>query len=250
MNAASTAVARALLVLLLWAFASLAWALGEVATVASVTGTASAQGADGTMRSIAKNSSLFPGDIIQTEKGSAVNLQFSDGGKIALRHNTRFIIESYRYDLLKPAEDNLVFRLLKGGLRSLTGLVGKRNPDAYQAKTATATIGIRGTDWAGWLCGENDADCAKLEVPKAMRNAQGNPPAGLYLTVFEGTIYAANRSGSKDFPADKSGYVKDQDTLPIELEQDPGLGKEFLGFLGLSDLFNPFDANPSVCLVK
>lgn len=44
---------------------------------------------------LAKQSRLFSGDIVLTEKDGAINLRFNDGGKIGLRTNTRFAIEAY-----------------------------------------------------------------------------------------------------------------------------------------------------------
>lgn len=250
MRIASPAVARAVLILLVWTFARFAWAV-EVAAVAELTGTVSAKGADGAVRVLAQGSKLDPGDVVQTEKESAVNLKFSDGGKVALRANSRFMIETYRYDLSKPEEDNLVFRLLKGGLRTVTGLIGKRSTqDAYQNKTPTATIGIRGTDYALLLCAEADPACQNLELPKDMRGSDGKPPPGLYLSVFEGKINAANNAGAVDFVVRQSGYVRDFDTLPHELEQVPGLDREFMGFHGFFDFVSPLDANPEACLVN
>jgi hypothetical protein len=250
MSAASS-VAKAALILLFWAVTQLAWAAGKTVTVDSLTGTVSVQGADGTVRVIAQGASLQPGDILQTEQDSAVNLRFPDGGKIALRANSRFMIEDYRYDLLKPQEDSAIFRLLKGGMRTLTGLIGKRgNRDAYQNKTPTATIGIRGTDYALLLCAEADPACTNLVLPKYLLAGDGKPPSGLYLSVFEGVINAANNAGNKEFAAGKSGYVRDFNTLPVELEAEPGLAKEFMGFHGLFDLMSPLDASPEACLVK
>ncbi len=57
-----------------------------------------------------------------------------------------------RTDQAKPQEDGALLRLLKGGLRTVTGLMGKRRPDAFQLGTATATIGIRGTDFVVRVC--------------------------------------------------------------------------------------------------
>lgn len=250
MNAASSAVAKAAFVLLFWTLGQLAWAVDDI-SITELTGTVSAQGADGAIRVLAQGSILQPGDILQTEKDSAVNLKFSDGGKIALRANSRFVIENYRYNLMKPEEDNLVIRLLKGGMRSLTGLISKRgNQDAYQNRTLTSTIGIRGTDYALLLCAEKDSACATLAVPEKMRTSDGSPPAGLYLSVFQGKINAVNRAGDKDFPAEKHGYVRDFDTLPQELEDAPGLNKEFMGFHGSFDFVSPLDADPEACVVK
>src|SRR3990170_2668745 len=38
-----------------------------------------------------------------------------------------------------------VFGLLRGALRTVTGLIGRVNRDAYLIQTPTATVGIRGT---------------------------------------------------------------------------------------------------------
>lgn len=248
---AALSAARTILLLLVWACSQSVWAIGEIAAVVSLTGTVSVHGADGTMRVLAAGSALWPGDVIQTEKDSGVNLKFTDGGKVALRASSRFMIESYRHDLFRPEDDNAIFRLIKGGMRTLTGLIGKRSKqDAYQNKTSTATIGIRGTDYALLLCGEADPACTSLIVPHAMMTGDGKPPPGLYLSVFAGKINAANNAGDRDFAAGQSGYVRDIGTLPRELEEEPGLAREFMGFHGLFDLANPLDASPEACLVQ
>jgi hypothetical protein len=55
----------------------------------------------------------------------------------------------------KPDGDNASFNLVKGGLRSVTGLLGKRNKEKFAMKTPSATIGIRGTTFiAEWVAPE------------------------------------------------------------------------------------------------
>lgn len=250
MKVASSAV-KATFLLLFWALAQLASGAEEAASLINLTGTVSAQGADGKIRLLVAGSPLWPGDVVMTESDSAAKLLFSDGARVALRASSRFMIESYRFDARDPAGENAFFRLLKGGLRTITGLVGNRGKrEAYRVNSVVATIGIRGTDYALLLCLENDPACAGLEVPAALRAADGKPPAGLYLTVFQGVINAANNGGNRDFSAGRSGYVKDLETPPIELENDPGLANEFLGFHGLRELMNPIAANPEACLVQ
>lgn len=243
--------ARVLFPILAFLVSGLAWAAGEMASVVSLTGTVSARGKDGSMRVLAPASVLRPGDVVQTEKDSGVNLKFSDGGKVALRANSRFEIESYRFDLPKAEEDNASFRLLKGGMRTLTGLIGKRgNQDSYQNKTPTATVGIRGTDYALLLCASADTGCRDLVTPASFKGSDGWVPEGLYLSVFEGRINVANRAGGMDFSAGTTGYVRDFDTLPRELEMEEGMAREYLGFHGLFNLLTPLDANPQACLVR
>jgi hypothetical protein len=222
-----SSAARLLYLLFFWLLAGSVWAAGAAAVVVQVAGTVSAQRPDGKVRVLAKDSSLDAGEIVMTEKASSVRLKFSDGSQVTLRPSTRLVIEDYRFEEDKPADDAAVLNLVKGGLRAVSGLVGKRGrQDAHQTRTSAAIIGIRGTDYALDQCEERDPECANLAVPEAMKTA-GAPPAGLYLGVFEGAIEAANDAGSRRYAAGHFGYVRDRHTPPVELPADPGLGREF-----------------------
>ncbi|MDB5863935.1 MAG: hypothetical protein JWO70_1741 [Betaproteobacteria bacterium] len=74
-------------------------------------------------------------------------LAMTDGASITLRPGSQVRFDTYRYAATGAASENAaVMSLVKGALRSITGLVGKSNPAGYQVKTPSATIGIRGTD--------------------------------------------------------------------------------------------------------
>ncbi len=119
-------------------------------------------------RFVAKGDPLNEGDIIATgDRGFAV-LGFKDGSKMTLRPNTTFAIDKFAHG---AGEEAGLFRLLKGGLRALTGLIAKRNPQAMRVTTATATIGIRGTSFDARLC---EADCA-TEMRVAKKEAAVSP---------------------------------------------------------------------------
>src|SRR3979409_2782618 len=120
------------------------------ATVQYLSGTLSVQRPDGSVRALAERSEVFVGDVISTERDSYAQLRFTDGGQVTLRPSTQVKIEAYGYDEGRPDRDNFAMQLFKGGLRSLTGLIGKRttNRNAYRMVTSTATIGIRGTDYS------------------------------------------------------------------------------------------------------
>ncbi len=81
-------------------------------------------------------------------------MRLTDGTRIALRPNTSFEITAF--SVAENAESAL-FTLFKGGLRTVTGFLSKRNRNAMRLKTAVATIGIRGTEFDVRLC---DEDCA------------------------------------------------------------------------------------------
>ncbi len=128
------------------------------ATASSVEGTAYVIRSDGRQGILARGSSLGVGDVISTTRNSTVRLRFTDGGETALRPDSRVTVQGYAYNPDAPQADNLVLSLLKGGLRAITGAIGKRgNVDAYRLQINTVTVGIRGTDYTARMC---DNDCA------------------------------------------------------------------------------------------
>lgn len=95
-----------------------------------------------------QHSNLENGDTIITEKTTYARLKFIDNSEVTLRPNSQFVVHNFQYQPDKPQQDAAQLGLVKGGLRTLTGLIGKRStPDSYQMQTPTATIGIRGTDY-------------------------------------------------------------------------------------------------------
>src|SRR5213592_1799148 len=151
------------------------------ATVQHLSGTLSVQRPDGSVGALAERSNVFVGDVISTERDSYAQLRFTDGGQVTLRPSTQVKIDAYGYDAGRPERDNFAMQLFKGGLRSLTGLIGKRtnNRNAYRMVTSTATIGIRGTDYSA------------IDIPAPLPGQSlppASPPPGVYVTVADGQI--------------------------------------------------------------
>lgn len=88
---------------------------------------------------------IVSSDIINTYKKGKVKLVFNDGTIIVVGKNSTFSVENYLYDNKKKNLSNAKFKLSKGLFKVITGAIGKLNPDKFKLKTATATIGIRGT---------------------------------------------------------------------------------------------------------
>ena len=130
------------LVVALWGTA--AWAQ-SVGSVLQLTGTLSAQrGAD--TRILSMKSEVQRGDTLITQRDSYAQIRFTDGSTATLRPNTTLRIDEYQFNQNAPQSDGFAMSLLKGGLRTVTGLIGKRgNQDAYRIHTGTATVGIRGS---------------------------------------------------------------------------------------------------------
>lgn len=113
-------------------------------TVADVSGEATVTDSTGANKPVTAGLKIFSGQSIQTAANGEVHIVTEDSGLIALRPNSSFRID--RYQAKGESSDEVVFSLLKGALRSITGWIAKRNASAYRLNTPTTTIGVRGTD--------------------------------------------------------------------------------------------------------
>lgn len=87
------------------------------------------------------------GDVIKTGPNGMVNIVMADRSVVNVTEDSEFEFNQYKYTKGKESESKSVFNILKGGLRFISGLISKSNPEAVAIKAGTATIGIRGT----WL---------------------------------------------------------------------------------------------------
>jgi len=196
---------RGFFVLLVVLCPAQAWADGKIT---HFSGEVSVQKADGTILPGAAGVKVLESDTLITGGKGYARLEMSDGGEMVLRPNSQLKIETYRFNSGKPAEDTSVFNMLKGGLRTVTGLIGKRgNKDAYELKTNSATVGIRGTQFDMRVC---QADCGSLAD-------------GTYLAVRFGAVRTGNAQGSVDVAAGQVALVQ-QSKPPVMLPRDPGIG--------------------------
>ena len=190
----------------------------QAATAGQIThlsGTLSAKRLDGTSKLLAVKSDVLEGDTLSTEAETYARIKFGDGGEVVLRPGTQLKIESYSYNAAKPESDNILMNMFKGGLRAVTGLVGKRNRDKVTFQTETATIGIRGTHFGALLC---QNDCGGVPT------TGGQPPAnGLHVDVTNGAITMSNRAGTVQINAGQFGYVANANATPAIVPPQRGI---------------------------
>ncbi|WP_179958163.1 FecR family protein [Chitinimonas arctica] len=191
----------------------------QAGTVTQLAGVLTARKLDGGVKILGMQSLVDSGDTLATGVNTYARLKFSDGGELTLRPNTQLRIDDYKFDQAKPQEDNAFFRLVKGGLRAVTGLVGKRSGvDSYRMATPTATIGIRGTNFGLLFCQKEESDCDDYR-----NNAGVAPGDGLYLDVAEGRITASNEGGQQEYAAGQFGFVATTTSPPIALPPSSGV---------------------------
>ena len=120
-------------------------AVAEVGKVQFVTGNVTAIDVNGTTRALTKGADIQNGDMIQTADGRA-QVRFIDGGYMSFQPNTEFKVEDYHFSGQADGSEKGFFKLVKGSLRAITGLIGKSNKQAWRMNSPVATIGIRGTE--------------------------------------------------------------------------------------------------------
>ena len=115
------------------------------ARFAALEGPVSAVNTGGTRRLVAEGGPVYPGEVVETASNGHAVLVFRDNTKVTVQARTQFKVDNFVYNSDSPAEGTVVFNLLRGGMRVLTGLVGHARPGAVRMTTATATVGIRGS---------------------------------------------------------------------------------------------------------
>ncbi|UOD30581.1 FecR domain-containing protein [Massilia violaceinigra] len=192
-----------------------AWAAQVAGTIVNLSGPLMVKKADGSVKVLGLKSEVEQGDTLVSEKNTYARIRFIDNSEITLRPGTTFKIEAFAYESGKPEADSASFSLLQGGLRSLTGLLGKRNKEKFELKTPTATIGIRGTTFV-----------AQYVSPQAMVSPQAPAGAlapGLHVFVIDGAIMLKNPGGSTNFTAGQFGYTPNVQTPAQIVPNNPGL---------------------------
>lgn len=163
-----------------------------------VVGSVEAIAPDGARRPLSRGSEINAGDSINTSAGARAQVRFADGGYVSLQPNTVFRIDQFNYQNKTDGEEKGFFSLLKGGLRAITGLIGKVNRETYKVATPNATIGIRGTGY-------------KAEIRDG----------GLFVSVGEGVISLTNSVGLLVVSAGNAAYVASPNSSPEPSKEHP-----------------------------
>ena len=237
---------KALLFGLLMLAASLSWAAQVAGTIVNLSGPLMAKKANGSVKVLALKSEVEQGDTLVAEKNTYAQIRFIDNSEITLKPSTTFVVEQFDFDAGKPEGDNASFNLVKGGLRSVTGLLGKRNKEKFALKTPTATIGIRGTTFIveyvepdeqavaalnAWLMASTAGPAEQMPVQPLLLAQLGPTPLpkgpslapGLYVHVIDGLIQLKNPAGVQSFSAGQFGFTPSIKQPPIVVPSNPGI---------------------------
>jgi hypothetical protein len=144
---------------------------------------------------------------------------------------TVFKIEEHHYKPAVPDENNSFFRFVRGGLRLVSGLIGKLNQKAFRVATPTATIGIRGTGFdlaCENECVDNTASLNPLRdtaISKLLnyflKPVYAQAGSGMYARVWDGAIEFQFEGGKLLLQNGKAAFLVNGFTKPIIIPDFP-----------------------------
>jgi len=166
-------------------------------------------GREGAPQRVAQRAAEFyEGESIVTAVGALAQLRMTDGALMSVRGDTEIKLERFSYAGEQDRNASFSMSVLKGGLRSITGVIGRQNRERYRITTATVTIGVRGTDFE------------IVHVP--LQAGSREVPAGTYDRVFEGVTSMENRAGVMLLVSrDQTAFAALQGTTPPVLVAPP-----------------------------
>ncbi len=177
-----------------------------VGAVLFVHGEVSIFSSDGVQREASRGGSIFEGDRIVSSAASSMQIKMVDSGYLAVRPSTEIRIDKYRFE--QTQSDRAETSLLRGGLRSITGTIGKTRKESFKLRTPVATIGIRGTD---------------LEVFYVPSSRSAVLAKGAYLRINSGRGYIQTLAGVQFVQPNQTGFVSDRRSAPKLVVLPPDL---------------------------
>lgn len=227
--------------------AAFAQSAAPAGTIGLLNGEAQVSTAGAAPHALAKGDAVYSGDIVETRAASYALIRFTDQGSVLLRPNSKFQVEKYQYsgaapqpapaaapasrEPLAPLQaagasrtDSSFFRLLKGGLRAVSGLVAHADYSHYLMSTPVATMGIRGTDYEIALCETScQSDTTVLNAVPAGKDLSGAVVSGvnqgqIVVTSFTGNSLTLSAGQCAITLADGSQYLLN--ALPAFLSSD------------------------------
>ena len=170
------------------------------ARVDFTSGNVTASTPGGGSRPLSRGAEVRVGETVSTQNGRA-QMRFTDGAFVSLQPQTDFKIDNYVFEGRGSQNESAVMSLLKGGMRTITGLVGRTNREGYKVQTATATVGIRGTEYS----------------------ISYDEGGSVTMFVAGGAIAVTNQTGTTVVPGGRSVSVGGQNSTPQTVNEKPFL---------------------------
>ncbi len=139
-------------------------------------------------RSVKQGDPVYAGERIETDAGGEVQMSMQDGAYVGVRPGSKLKISEYRAQ--GDDDDKAVLELVEGSIRAVSGWIAQLH-DHYLIKTASITVGVRGTDF---------------EVT-AVPPGSSLGDAGDYVKVNIGRTYIQSAAGRVDVTPGHAGFA-------------------------------------------
>lgn len=202
-----------------------------IGRVALLRGKASALDGNSRSRILTTGAAVYEQDQLQTGIKSFAVIAFNDKSRVTMSAGTALKIEEHFYKPQVPDENNAFLRFIRGGLRFITGAIGKLNRQSFRIATPTATIGIRGTGFdliCDGDCVDNSAELNPLRhsVVSRLMNYFLKPVYamggnGMYARVWDGAIELQYRGGQLLLENGKAAFMKNAFSRPVLISSLP-----------------------------
>ena len=184
------------------------------AVVWRIDGEIYAEGVNG-KRLLHQGDKVVVGDRVVAGAAAEGVLKTEDAGYIAIRPGAEFTAKQFVAEG-KPTDTSKI-ELVKGGLRVITGWIGKVNRQGNTLSTPTAVIGIRGTDHEPFVLPDEDENATRFKP-------------GTYDKVNQGGTTLEAVGQSVDIDPGKVGFARSVGKsralltllFPVLLEKIPG----------------------------
>lgn len=175
-----------------------------------VAGSVLAQRTDGSSRRLKKGDPVCEGDTLVAEADGNLQVAMRDEGLLTLRPVTRVIIETFRFNGVADGQEMFSLALQHGGIRTVTGEIGKVHKAAFRLHTPAADISVLGTDHETY------------HVPPLPVAGMPALDAGTYNFVISGATRISNAQGSVVLTPGETGFATDRVASPVKLNHLPG----------------------------
>jgi hypothetical protein len=161
-------------------------------------------------------------DEIVTAQQSRVQVILSDDTVVTIGPDTKFVFDKYSFGNGENSE--VAMQVKHGFFRSVTGKIGKIAPERFKVKTASATIGVRGTDFGALVTDNKEViSCYRGEIFAKIGDVSHTVKAGMELDNTGGKV--TKKAMSKNVKVqflDNSGNLQDvkADEVADAIQQD------------------------------
>ena len=161
-----------------------------------------------------KGTKIEMADIVETLNGKT-GITFADDTKVEVNDHSKLEIDEFVYDPSKPTAGKLAMNFAQGTVKYASGAIAKNNPSNVGINTPSATVAVRGTDFAATV-DETGASTIILlpSCPRDWKNVETDCKTGKIDVINDAGVVNL----SKPFEATKVTNRSEAPSKPVVLK--------------------------------